>query len=265
MSLFLLQGTRAPRYFFKMLTRAAIFLLVWGALGLGFNSLVFADGTPWEEVKTLSDSGRFDEAIARLKANPSESFEYYYNLGTLSLRSGLPGPAVAYLEKASKLKASDPDARQNLETAKAALRQTIGAQQLDPAADLIDEIGEQVGDPRVRSAIAVISLLLIVIAFLEFRKSGSAAFRTTSGWLGALGLFVLLFTAFAQRAAHSYPTAVFVERQIIRSGPGDQFVELSRAEAGIRIRILDRKDGWYQIRFSTDGIGWVQSSSVLPL
>jgi uncharacterized protein YgiM (DUF1202 family) len=75
---------------------------------------------------------------------------------------------------------------------------------------------------------------------------------------------------FTQRITNTNPPAICLENQSIRSGPGEQFMELTKMEPGEKIRLLGPSEQtntevWRQIRYMGDKIGWIRASSLLPL
>jgi hypothetical protein len=77
------------------------------------------------DLKQLESAGRFKDAIEVLKSAPTYDATYFYNLGILHGKSGTPGLAVAYLEKANHLKPHDPEIQRNLNIARKGLQEHL--------------------------------------------------------------------------------------------------------------------------------------------
>src|SRR4051794_20660270 len=75
----------------------------------------------WKEANALYDSKKYDEALQNLQTHPRNDFSFYYNLGTIHLRLGHLGPALAYLEKANHLHPHDSEIQSNLALARSDL------------------------------------------------------------------------------------------------------------------------------------------------
>jgi tetratricopeptide (TPR) repeat protein len=271
MSLFLLQGKWGPRTFLKMHFIVGIFLAL-----LTFNStLSFGQSFgEWQEAKTLYDSGKFDEAFKVMKEHPSETAQYYFDLGTIALKQNHVGNAVAYLEKANRLETHDPEIQQNLKIARAALGRTLGEDHLDPASNWLETVADHISPEEARGAVGLLGLLLALIWLRSYLKTRNLrqTFLHTTSLIGAFAFLLASCVFAAEKFSLAHPPAVAIERQVVRSGPGDQFLELSQLEVGEKIRVLGEAsssgngaESWRQVRFSPNGIGWVRASSLLLL
>jgi tetratricopeptide (TPR) repeat protein len=229
----------------------------------------------WEQAKSLFDSGKYEEALESLKSHPSDEASYFYNLGTIYNKIGRVGTGVAYLEKANRLEPHDPAIQRNLSLARVELGRLIGHDHLDPASTWSERIADQVSLDEIRSTLGLlgsITLILWIRAYLRTRRlrktllqpAGVCAFI---GFLITAGLYAM------DRMAEAHPPAICIERQVVRSGPGNHFLELSQVEAGAKLRVLGPEaaaegaptEQWRQVRFSQDGIGWVRVASLLLL
>ncbi|MCM2280009.1 MAG: hypothetical protein NDJ89_18200 [Oligoflexia bacterium] len=243
--------------------------------GIGAVLLLLASFAPsaqgairWEELKALYDARRYEDAQRLLLENPESTHDYYYNLGTLAYRLSRHGLAVAYLEKAYRMKPYDSDTRQNLELARSGLAQVIGASKLDPGSTPLEAFGDLLAPPAARAALGTLGLFLILLGLLRYRKDGDLreSLSHPQGALGALGLVLELLLVSAQWLDQRHPAAFPLERLTVRSGPGDQYLELAQVEAGVKLRILSTGgsgDEWRQIRYAPDRIGWVRAPGLL--
>jgi hypothetical protein len=233
----------------------------------------------WQQAKTLFDSGKYDAALADLQAHATQDANFYYNVGTIYHRMGRIGVSVAYLEKANRLQPHDPAIQKNLQLAREELSHLIGQDRLDPASTWAEGIADHVSLDEIRGTLGLlgsITMILWLQAYLRTRRLRKtilqpAAVCTFIGFLITIGLYSV------ERMAEAHPPAVCIERQVVRSGPGDRFLELSQLEAGTKLRVLGpaataegapvgaNPEWWRQIRYSQEGIGWVRVSSLLLL
>jgi hypothetical protein len=302
MRLFLLQGTRVTGSFPIM----------------GLNTS--ASGTPsFNGVKSAFDSGAYGEALQQLQSNPSDDATYYYNLGTTFLKLGKPGQAVAYLEKANRLEPHDVSIQQNLKISRTTLGHSMGTEKLDPASTWSENVADNLRLDEIRGAFGLVGFVIALFWIRSYLKSRRIR-QTLMKPAGIMGIGALAITAGlygVERVAGMNPAAVCLDRQSIRSGPGDQYVELSQCESGMKIRLLGptaelqsaptlapvmdavaasasplpsggpsptSSSGsspalgtaavdptpatpqlWRQVRYSSDGIGWVHASGLLLL
>ena len=243
-----------------------------------FLSLLIQTGTPsqaqavewgeWQEVKTLYDAGKLDDAIASLRSKANSTSAFHYNLGTLLLASQKTGEALAHLEKANRLKPHDPEIQTNLKIARDSLGGVIGVDQLDPASSSLEAIADQL--PR-DEANGIIGLLALIVGGLWARaynknRSLTRVLSRSTGTMGLIGLILIASLYALLQVSRSQPPAALLERQTIRSGPGETFPQMIQLEAGVKVRVTGAEDqGWTQIRHSKDRLGWIRSSSLLLL
>jgi hypothetical protein len=235
------------------------------------------DWGPWQKARSLFDTGKYEAALSELTAHPAEDASYFYNLGTIYNKIGRVGPSVAYLEKANRLEPHDPAIQHNLALARDELGRLVGIERLDPASTWAENIADHVTLSEIRGTIGLVGTIMLILwlkTYLRTRRLRKtlltpAALCASVGFLITLGLYAV------ERLAEAHPPAVCIERQAVRSGPGDHFLELARLEAGTKLRVLGptanaeapgtEPQAWRQIRFSQDGIGWVRVSSLLLL
>lgn len=244
--------------------------------------------TRWQEAKAVYDAGRLEDALRLYQGEPVETASYFYNIGTLLQQLGRSGQAVAYLEKANRLSPHDSEIRHNLSIARATLGQLIGNDRLDPASTWNETLADQISLEDVRGALGIMVLLLSLAWIRAYLKTRSLkrTFLNPLALVPFLGVILAAGLYVTQRIAEGHPPAVCIERQVVRSGPGDHFLELYQVEAGTKLRLLGPTSAgttqspipspsgtpsgspsaswWYQVRYGA-GIGWVRASSLLLL
>jgi tetratricopeptide (TPR) repeat protein len=230
--------------------------------------------TTMSEVQSLYEAGNYDQALKVLRAEPKQSAQYFYNLGTVSMKLDHPGEAVAYLEKANALSPHDAQILQNLQLARSALAHVVGTERLDPASSALESMADRVSMTEVRGALGMLALIVILCwmrAYLKTRTLRRTLFQP-AGLIGLCGFGITVALYLTELLASSSPPAFLLERQAVRSGPGEQFLQLTQLEAGVKIRVLgsegpegSQDQGWKQVRYSQDSVGWVRASSLLLL
>lgn len=234
----------------------------------------------WQNVEDLYQAGRYEDALKFLEANPSENAHYYYNLGTLNARLDNKGLAVAYLEKAHQMKPHDSDIQHNLKISRAALSRLVGEERLDPASTWPEMIADRFTLDEVRGALGVFSLILMILWTRSYglTRNLKKTFLQPAGCICAFGLVFTASLYGLERTAKNHPAAVCLEHQVVRSGPGEQYLEVGQVEVGTKLRLLGPSSSdilsseasqtsglWYQTRFLPGTIGWVRASKVLAL
>lgn len=257
-----------------MFVRALITaLLLWGTLPTPCQA---ASSSPaWDKIHSLAAAGNIAEALELAKGREPKDATYHYNVGTLYFRLEKFGLAVAHLEKADRLRPHDPDIRVNLVLSRDSLGRALGGQtQLDPASSPVEMIADNVQIEEVRGTFGVFAFILILFWIRSYRKTRSLRITLLKP-TGVLGILALLITASLygiQRWSDTHPPVVLLEKQTLRSGPGENYLELARFEAGVKLRMTGEsaqaEDGgnWQQVRFSEEGdVAWVRESSLLLL
>jgi len=226
----------------------------------------------WNDAHLAYDSGKFDDALHSLQDHPREEPNYYYNLGTVHFKLGHPGLAVAYLEKANRMRAHDTDIQNNLATARNELGRVIGEARLDTSSTWVESLADRVPLDEVRGTLGLVAFVLTLVWTRKYwiTRDIKKTLLQPAGILTLVALFITSALYFAQRSADSHPPAVALDSQTIRSGPGNTFIDLGHVEAGVKLRLLgptalEGTETWRQVRFSGDGIGWIPSSSLLLL
>ncbi|OFZ02092.1 MAG: hypothetical protein A2070_09915 [Bdellovibrionales bacterium GWC1_52_8] len=244
------------------------------------------DWSYWKEARAFYDAGRYDDALQALLTQPTpQNSSYFYNIGTIYYRLGRAGTALAYFEKANRLAPHDAEIRHNLALARKLVEASAGADRLDPASNGLEKLSDRIDLDEVRGTVGLLGLILFLFWIRTYVKTRSLSqtFLKPGSILVFLAFAITGALYLAQQVSELRPPAVLIERQAIRSGPGDRFVELGQAEAGTKVRLLgpaiaasDTQNNsaesaarpgelWRQIRFSREGIGWIPSSSLLLL
>jgi tetratricopeptide (TPR) repeat protein len=222
---------------------------------------------PWQEARAHFDAGAYSKALQSLQAAPMQTANFHYNLGTVYYQLGNHGQAVAHLEKANRLKPHDSAIQHNLKLARTQLERRIGETRLDSASSWAESVADQLPFDEVRGVMGAVVIVLIVFWGRAYWKTRSIR-KTLLQPAAVLTFLALLLTTglyWVEKSGETHPAAIALEPQIIRSGPGEQFIELSRVESGSKLRVLGGNSAWSQIRFGADDIGWVPASSLLLL
>lgn len=244
-------------------------------------SLPSSAAEPWESVRRAFDQKDYPTALSLLQENPAsaDSASDYYNLGTTWFHLERFGLATAYLEKAATLAPSDPDVATNLRLARLQLAKILGKDRLDPAASLRDQIRAWI---PLEQGMGIAGLLLLLFAGIGVRhyQSTRQIKSVFNSWI-AIPAFVLTLGSggllLAEVLSEGANSGMLIERATIRSGPGDQFLDLGLLEVGQKIRLSgeQKKDSspqaktqdriWVQILFRPGRFGWIPQHHLLAL
>ena len=250
-------------------------LTLFSTLNLSPHAAPAAQWSEWEAAREFFKNREYAKALAEFQEHPRDSDPYYhYNLGTTYYHLNQLGPALAHLEKANQLSPHQSDILFNLNQTRLLLEKQMSPGLLDPTSTWLDQITDRISLDEVRATLGLIALLITLIWIRSYLKTRSLknTFFQPSGYIGFIALTLSLLVYSAQRWARSSPPAMVLKAQIVRSGPGDRFMELGNLREGVKIRRLSAsaqeegsQEEWRQIRFSEQAIGWVKSSALLTL
>lgn len=263
-------------------------------LALSLSSLAPAQASewgPWEDARALYDAGNYAGALEALKSRPVfDSPSYFYNLGSVYFRMGELGSAMAYLEKAKRMNPQDPDIGHNLELVRQALTAKAGISRLDPASNWAEAAADHLPLEPVGGTVALILFLALVLSIRNYRKTRSSntagtpraalvhALTRRSGLVSLFALLAMGGLVAVESLGESAPPAVLLTSQVVRSGPGERFLDLATLQAGVKVRLTGRvtqesnapegngqAELWRQVRYGADAVGWIKGSSLLLL
>lgn len=232
---------------------------------------------PLQTASALSSSGDYLGAIQALRQNPSYDANYFFNLGILHGKLERPGLATAYLEKANRLRPHDPETIANLNLAKAQLENRLVQQSstltIDGASDSFERFSDRIKGDEILGVIGLITVLVSLLwirAYLKTRNITKTLLKP-SGWVGVLALILSFAVYGVYQIGALHPPAVVISEQPLRSGPGQNFPEISSIPPGIKVRLVgstvtvNENELWQKIRYKTEHTAWIPLSSLLPL
>jgi tetratricopeptide (TPR) repeat protein len=246
----------------------ALLLLLPAAAAAAGNGLTAL----FEKANQAYHEGRFEEAreaYEELLHQDVVDGRLFYNLGDTYYQLGDLGRAMLYYLRAQRLLPRDPDVRANI----ALLRR---ATQPDDAPQEPFWVLRIAGAPyfylsrNEQVTLALISLWILALALAARILSRHLPHRRRAGAVALLAAAVLTYTAASYGIARyrdaNHPPAVILEADTTgRSGPGEDFTEMFRAQPGTEVTIHNRRPGWVQVALPNDLVGWVPESAVEPV
>ena len=235
---------------------------------LGFIQ-AFSQGVPDSLVmqgNTAYNEGRYQQAAEYYQAVIGKGYvssDLYYNLGNSYFKLNDIPSAILYYEKALKLDPKDEDINFNLSLANSRIIDRI-----EPLPEFfLKTWWKQVADLMSPDRWAWAGILLFV-AFLfllaVFLVSGPIALRKTAFWSGLTTLLLSLLFFFM--AYHSYREIrqekhgiIFTPTVTVKSSPSENSVDLFVIHEGTKVRLVDKLEGWTQIRIANGSVGWVRN------
>lgn len=241
-------------------------LLFFTALFLTSSSFAFADTVTeaYQRGNERYQNGKYEEAIeeySRVALEGVRNSAVYYNLGNAYFKAKKLGMAIASYERAYRLKPRDEDIKANLDYANTFLVDTF-----DDRRGVISYLIERVNGLYNLNEIMVTAsacyLILIALIILSMLLPFGEALKRLIPYVASLA--VIAFVLFSFKAYDgSIRKAIAVTPTVeAKSGPGDDYSVQFVAHEGVKLRILEERDGWYQVLIRGNLRGWVKSEEI---
>jgi tetratricopeptide (TPR) repeat protein len=210
--------------------------------------------------------GSAEQIYRRILDSGLENGPLFYNLGNACFKQKRLGEAIWYWEKALQRMPGDQDTRENLEMAGLLIVDRIEV----PADPLPVRVLERFQDYLSISQQSWLVLILFIAAnailsVYLLSKNSRSAFRAFIGFI-VLGLmFIVLGCSWSWRIYQKNHTkeGILVEQKVdALSGPGIQNMTLFTIHEGIKVRVHDSTNGWYQISLPNGWNGWLPQRSL---
>jgi len=221
----------------------------------------------FEQGNTFFEDQEYTQAIdayEEILAMGYESAELYYNLGNAYYKTGKYAWAILNYERAMRLQPQDEDIRFNLEIARMTL---------------VDEIPEipklfyvkYLKDVRAFFSLKILTYLTLavyllfigcLILWLTLRSAFlRRMFRTASIIIGVfLVLFSLLFISKIHTTSSSVEAVIMSPEVYVRSSPTESGTNLFAIHSGLKVKIENQSNDWYEIRLPDGKEGWIEST-----
>lgn len=251
------------RFVARFGTRAAqILLILFVALTVPPDSPAAAVEPAFEAANKLYEEGRFSEAATAYEAILAAdgiSAALYFNLGNAHFKAGQLGRAIAAYQKARRLDPRDPDITANLQFARnqrqgpsisaSAFQRWLGKLSLSEWASL--------------ASIAFWAWLLL-LTLTQLRPALKKSLRGTLVVAGAstVGLGILLASGWRADRLDNV-LVVTTPQAAVRHGPLDESQVAFTVNDGAELRLLDKKNDWYQVTAGPNRVGWLKRESVI--
>jgi tetratricopeptide (TPR) repeat protein len=216
----------------------------------------------FEAANKLYEEGRFAEAATAYETllhSGGVSAPLYFNLGNAYFKAGQLGRAIAAYRNGRSLSPRDPDITANLQFAR--------NQRQGPSIS-ISAFQRWLGKFSLNEWTMLTSVAfwawLLLRALTEFRPALKQPLRGTQFILGAsaVGLGILLVAGWrAERL--SQVVVVSIPQAPVRHGPLDESQIAFTVNDGAELRLLDRKDDWFQVTTGPNRVGWLKRDSVI--
>ncbi len=211
-----------------------------------------------EDFRDLYREGKFSEALSALEASPEaseKSYSYYFNRGVIHHALNQAPLAVAYLEKARVMAPHSAEVREPLSAATANLVKWLGRAKLDPGSYFFESLGAQLPLDPLFLGFGILSLVSW-FGFFAWKR-----IRTRFAQTGFISLLLAVLFGCWGTWLELHPQVVVIEPRLIKSGPGESFLDRGAVEPGMKLRVTgemrEEKLGaegvsprWWRVRFN---------------
>lgn len=255
-------------FLIQKFSRSAVFFIVLclssGILHSGTAESLFLEGNSFYE------NGEYDKAetvYKKILPYGIENALVYYNLGNACFKQNKIGEAILYYEKALKISPNDKDVRDNLAYANSLTYDKIENVEDTPPIKLIKKLHHFFSLNGQLVIILVLFYLLsfsVVSFYLRRRKGKESDFSGIILSLITFLIFLLIVSAAIKihQLEFSHDGVVLIEKVDVLSGPGETNAILFPMHEGLKVRIREEREEWYQISLPNGLNGWVKKDSV---
>jgi len=252
----------------RQFSRTTFFILV--AI-LGITSLVRADQKIYlyQKGNEAYQKGKYEEAISeyqQILKMGYESPQLYYNLGNAYYKLHKIGPAVLYYNRALKLAPRDEDIRHNLELVNLRVVDRIPSIPELFYIRYFKSFQNLFGTGTlfwITAVFYVLTILFIVLALLV-RNRGFRKLSRRLAWALGIVFIVFAFTLGAKAWAqtHTLEAVVLAPKVDVKSAPAKDGTLVFSLHEGVKVRIEQKTNGWFEIKLADGKEGWLPAKTV---
>ena len=193
-----------------------------------------------------------------------DSGPVYFNLGNACFKQKRIGEAIYYWEKARQKLPADPEIQQNLELANLMCVDRI---EIPPDPLPFQILAKAQGFFTIAQETWILFILFIAanvfFSIYLLMKNPPFAYIALIGSLGAGLLFMVFGCSLIWKVydnEHRKKGVVIEQKVDVRSGPGPENITVFTIHEGIKVRVHESSNGWYQISLPNGWSGWLQKS-----
>ncbi|MDT8413428.1 MAG: tetratricopeptide repeat protein [Vicingaceae bacterium] len=234
---------------------------------LNFSTVMANDS--FKLANKLYDDQKYEEAIEQyelLIKDGKIATDVYYNLGNAYFKNDEIAPAILNYERALKFDPSNEDAAFNLKIANS---KTIDKVEALPSLFIENAWQTFVTSKSVDgwAMLSIISIFVALLFFVGYLFSPQVVIKKIGFYGGVLIVVVSLFTWLM---AHQHSSLlknktdaiVFVNISSVMSEPNEKSNKLFSMHEGLKVNLLDKKNGWSKIKIQNGNVGWVKSEEI---
>lgn len=237
-------------------------LLVFCVLGSAQDNAGFERGnTAYKQKNYTTAVAEYSKIVEAGLHSP----ELFHNLGTAYFKTGKLGDAILYLEKAHRLDPSDKNIRKNL---------TQARDEVDtPVVEIPDFILLRIWktfsglfSPLVWLIIQLLSGLLMVFGIYRWRMGQESSIKVRGFAMMLSGLALMIVSLIAGKSSHTQltdnNTGIIMTATTLYESADNRSNEIEPLSEGVKVRVIDIVDNWYQVTLMNKAKGWILDEHV---
>jgi tetratricopeptide (TPR) repeat protein len=217
-----------------------------------------------EKANQAYNNGSFTEAIDQYQAVVESGYvsaALFYNLGNAYFKSRDIPSAILYYEKALKINPRDEQARFNLNIANSQITDKIEAV---PEMFYLRWWKSFTGlfSPGTWARLSIVLFISMMALVTLFTVTQSLGIRRGAFWAGLVVILLMVTSFYVAYQKHYHLThdnyaIIFTPTVTVKSSPAKNSVDLFVIHEGTKVEILDKVEGWYEIKIVNGSIGWL--------
>lgn len=248
----------------------ALCTLIFSGFGFAYASQsqerlakLFAQGNSEYQKGNYSSAEQYYRQI--LDSN-ADSGPLYYNLGNVCFKQKRLGEAIYYWEKAQQKLPGDRDIRENLELANLMIVDRIEVP-ADPFPLRILARSQELLTITQECWLVLILFISangLFFAYLVGKNSRYSFPALVSSFVMGFLCIVFAGSLFLKIYEQDYrKKGVVIEQKVdVHSGPGTESITVFTIHEGIKVRVHEFSNGWYQISLPNGWSGWLRQSCI---
>lgn len=238
----------------------AIFSLT---LFLLFVSVLKADENQFEKAEKLYRAGEYDKAIKEFESILSEneiSSSVFYNIGNCYYKKSDYTKAILYYEKAAKYNPSDEDILYNLQITRLRLTDEVNSNESGVSGWFFAVVNTRGADywTWLTVLMSIAGTLFLFLMFFSTKISFKRISLATAFAAFAFSIVFYFFSSYQIAHFNADDEAVIIsENAEARSEPDAASKPVFIVPAGMKVKILSEKEGWYEVILNSN-VGWLK-------
>lgn len=221
------------------------------------NSMFYKANSLYAEGSYREAIGAYDDIIAK----GYEGGNLYYNLGNSYFKAGYLGEAVLYYERARRLIPRDGDLYSNYSHARSLVKGNIYEPREMWLFRFIYRMFEEFTVNEMTILLSIIYLLIVTALLIGILFKPRRQVLITVSILGLISALCLL-SLVKDIDRYGKEAIVMAESAKVKFEPFDRATTHFTLYEGMKVRTIQKKDGWLKVERPDGKVGWVEDPAL---